>query len=161
MTDALDFAHLPTLADRYEAKALSLNLPPLDLNLKHHFGPGLYIREVTLPVGTYVIGHSHKAPHMCIMLQGQLAIVDENGGHPKVITAPATFIAPAGRKVVYAIEQVVFQNVFATDETDIDKLELMLVDKSPAFLAHEAARLLVSSTSATYPALSPVEVVSP
>jgi len=139
-----------TLADRLEAKALSLNLPPIDCGSRHHFGCGVYIREVTIPAGTYVIGHAHKGPHLCNMLAGTLAFVDENGGPPTVITAPATFVAPAGRKVAFVVEDCVFQNIFATDLTDVDELERLLVTKSPAFVAHEAARALVPSSSMDY-----------
>jgi hypothetical protein len=39
-----------------------------------------------------------------------------------------TFVGKPGRKVAYIIETVVFQNIYATDETDIEKLENMFVE---------------------------------
>ena len=34
--------------------------------VKHHFGSGVYIREVFLPAGTLVLGHAHKEKHITI-----------------------------------------------------------------------------------------------
>ena len=45
-----------------------------------------------------------------------------------------TFVAPKGRKVAYIVETVVFQNIFSTNETDLDKLENMIVDNSDSLL---------------------------
>jgi hypothetical protein len=39
-----------------------------------------------------------------------------------------TFIGKPGRKVAYILETVVFQNVYATEETDIEKLENMFIE---------------------------------
>ena len=126
--------------DTLEAEMLAL--PQVDCPQAHHFGPGIYMREVTIPEGTLVVGHAHRAPHMCILMAGTLRVID-GSGEMREMTAPFIFTAPAGRKVGYAVKgDVVFQNIHATDETDLDKLEAMFVEKSPAFLAAEEARLL-------------------
>jgi hypothetical protein len=52
--------------------------------------------------------------------------------HGDVITyveGPAMFLSPAGRKLGYITEELVIQNIYSTSETDIDKLEEMLVEK--------------------------------
>jgi hypothetical protein len=95
----------------------------------HHFGPGVYIREVTIPAGTFAIGHAHKQPHLNIMLKGKLLLVGD-GGRLEELEAPVIRTTPAGRKVAYILEDVVWQNIYATEETDIDKLEDMFLDKS-------------------------------
>jgi hypothetical protein len=43
-------------------------------------------------------------------------------------------MAKPGRKIAYIIETVVFQNIYSTPETDIEKLENMCVDNSKDFL---------------------------
>jgi hypothetical protein len=103
---------------------------------KHYFGPSLYIKEVTLPAGTVVIGKPHKMEHMCILLQGRMIIAKENGEKIELV-APATFIGSKGRKIAYIIETVVFQNVYATEETDIEKLENMCVENTQPLLEEE------------------------
>ena len=104
---------------------------------QHHFGPGVYIREATLPAGTIVMGHAHRNPCLNVVIKGTMAVLID--GAVKVIEGPATFVSPAGRKLAYIIETTTIQNVFATDETDVDKLEELLVDKSDTWREHELA----------------------
>lgn len=116
--------------------AKSLELPQVDCQTKHYFGPSIYIREVTMPAGAVVIGKPHRKEHMCVMLQGRMIIVDAEGSQ-KELVAPLTFVGSAGRKVAYILETTVFQNILATDETDIDVLENMLVDNTQPMLEGE------------------------
>jgi hypothetical protein len=102
-------------------------MPQVECIEKHHFGPGLYVKEVTMPVGAVVVGKPHKVEHLCVLLQGRMKLVSENGEVIEV-AAPATFVGKPGRKIAYIMETVVFQNIFATDETDVEKLELMLIE---------------------------------
>lgn len=111
-------------------------MPQVDVNTKHYFGPSIYIREITMPAGSVVIGKPHKKEHMCVMLQGKMILVDSDGNKKELI-APMTFVGGAGRKVAYVIETTVFQNILATDETDIDVLENMLVDNTQPVLEGE------------------------
>ena len=111
-------------------------MPQVDCQTKHYFGPSIYIREVTMPAGAVVIGKPHKKDHMCVMLQGRMIIVNADGTR-KELVAPMTFVGSAGRKVAYILETTVFQNILATDETDIDVLENMLVDNTQPMLEGE------------------------
>ena len=111
-------------------------MPQVDCQTKHYFGPSLYIREVTMPAGTVVIGKPHRKEHMCVMLQGRMVVVLGDGTKQELV-APMTFVGSAGRKVDYILETTVFQNILATDETDIDVLENMLVDNTQPMLEGE------------------------
>lgn len=111
-------------------------MPQVDVNTKHYFGPGIYIREVTMPAGSTVIGKPHRKEHMCVMLQGRMIIIDAEGNQ-KELVAPLTFVGGAGRKVAYILETTVFQNILATEETDIEVLENMLVDNTQPMLEGE------------------------
>jgi len=108
-------------------------MPQVDCNTQHYFGPNMYVREVTMPAGSVIIGKAHKAEHMCVMLQGRMLIINEDGSKTELV-APKTFVGTPGRKVAYIVETTVFQNIFVTDETDIDKLENMLVDNTQPLL---------------------------
>jgi len=110
-----------------------LQLPQVDCPVTHHFGPNIYIREVVMPAGTVVVGKPHKTEHMCNMIEGKMIVVNEDGEQMEV-AAPSVFMAKKGRKTAYIIETVRFQNIFSTDETDIEKLENMLVDNSQPLL---------------------------
>ena len=119
-----------------------LDLPQAECPVVHHFGPGIYIREVTLPAGTLAIGHAQRFDHLNIMLTGAVAMVGDDG-QTKVLRAPMIFVGKPGRKLGYVLETCIWQNVYATDERDIDKLEAMFLDKSATWQAHaEAAKQL-------------------
>lgn len=112
-----------------------LDMPQADCPVAHHFGPGIYIREVTLPAGIFAVGHAQRFDHLNIMLTGKVAIVDD--GKVRVLEAPLIFTGKPGRKVGYVIETCVWQNVYATEETDIDALEAHYLDKSENWKAYD------------------------
>lgn len=119
-----------------------LDLPQVECPVVHHFGPGIYIREVTLPTGTLAIGHAQRFEHLNIMLTGAVAMVGDDG-QTKVLRAPMIFVGKPGRKLGYVLETCIWQNVYATEERDIDKLESMFLDKSSTWQVHaEAAKQL-------------------
>lgn len=115
-----------------------------DCPVTHHFGPGVYIREVIMPTGAYVIGRGHVFPHFNVMIEGHLTLINPDGTHTELV-APKTFIAPPGRKIAYIHETVRWQNVYATEETDVDTLETQLFDDNIALLeARQTNALLLS-----------------
>lgn len=67
------------------------------------------------------------------MVSGRMMILQEDGS-TKELVAPMTFMAKPGRKVAYILETVVFQNIYSTPETDIQKLEDMCIDNSKTLL---------------------------
>jgi quercetin dioxygenase-like cupin family protein len=127
------------LADKAERVSLALASPltSVDCPVFHRFGPGIYIREVHLPRGAVVVGHRHKHPHMNVVLRGVIDV--EIDGTTKRIEGPAMLTAPPGRKVALVLEDTVWCNVYATRVTDVETLEAMLLDKSPAAQEYEAA----------------------
>lgn len=119
-----------------------LDMPQVECPVVHHFGPGIYIREVTLPAGTLAIGHAQRFDHLNVMLTGAVAMVGDDG-KTKVLRAPMIFVGKPGRKLGYVLETCIWQNIYATEERDIDKLEETFLDKSATWQAHaEAAKQL-------------------
>ena len=108
-------------------------MPQVECPEENFFGPNVYIKQVTMPAGAVIIGKPHKIDHLCSMVSGRMILVDSNGDK-KELVAPMTFMAPKGRKVAYIVETVIFQNIFSTDETDLDKLENMIIDDSDSLL---------------------------
>ena len=127
-------------------EAMMLAAPQIDCPVSHHFGHGIYMREAFLPAGTYIMGHAHKHEHMNIMLKGKMAVIVN--GEAKVIEGPYIFTGQAGRKFAYIIEDTVFVNAYATEETDVDKLEEMFVDKSDAWKSAQDAALNMQAIDA-------------
>ena len=99
----------------------------------HKFSPGLYIRELHMPVDTIVLGHYHRFPNLCFFERGKLAFHNEDGTNT-IMEAPQVFTAPPGRKLAYVMEEAVFTNVLLNpdNEQDVNKLEDIFFDKSVA-----------------------------
>jgi hypothetical protein len=111
-----------------------------DCPVTHRFGPGIYIREMAAKAGSYLIGHKHLDPHMNVLVSGKVMLFKESG-ETLEISAPFTFVAEPGRKLAYVIEDMVWQNIYATNETNLYKLETMFVEASDTW---EAGRALLS-----------------
>lgn len=128
-------------------EARMLEAPQVECPVVHHFGPGVYIREVTMPAGAFVLGHRHKFLHTNILIQGKLKFMCEDGV-VREFSAPMVMQGKPGRKLAYILEDTIWQNVYATDETDVEKLEEMLLDKSEAWHLHEEQLLKLEESSA-------------
>lgn len=122
-----------------EIESAMLDMPQIDCPVAHHFGPGIYIREVTLPAGIIALGHSQRFKHLNILVTGKVAIVA--GDRVRVLEAPMIYVGEPGRKAGYVIETCVWQNIYATEETDIDKLEAHFLDKSDTWEKHNDEKL--------------------
>ena len=122
--------YLPSIIDNTnEVEKLMLQFPQADCPVRHIFGPGVYIRELSMKADTYAIGHHQNFEHMNVMLKGKVRMYNEDGT-TTILTAPLTFIGKPGRKVGYVLEDTVWQNIYADTEQDVDKLESKYLTKS-------------------------------
>lgn len=113
-----------------------LDFPQVECPVVHHFGPGIYIREVTLPAGSLAIGHAQRFEHLNIMLRGAVVMVGDDG-RLHTLRAPLIFVGKPGRKMGYVLEDTVWQNVYATEERNVDVLEDTFLDKSATWRSHD------------------------
>ena len=94
----------------------------VDIEVVHHFAPGLYAREMRVPKGIMLTGKIHKHRHLNIMSAGKALMVNEAGRHE--VSAPFSFVSEEGTKrAFYALEDVVWTTLHPTDETDLDEIE--------------------------------------
>ena len=121
-----------------------LKLPQVDCPVTHKFSDGLYIRELFMPAGTFAIGHHQNFRHFNVMLKGKVLVLNADGTKTE-LTAPMSFTAEPGRKIGYVIEDMVWQNIYPTNETDIDKLEAHYLTKSDTWqINHDQRHELLS-----------------
>lgn len=93
-----------------------------DCPVVHHFAPGSYAREMTIPKGVLIIGKIHRHAHINVISKGRVRVVTESG--VEVFDAPHTFVSEQGTKrVVFAESETVWTTVHVIDETDLDKIE--------------------------------------
>lgn len=97
--------------------------------VRHIFAPGLYAREMFIPKGTVIVGKIHKHAHVNTISKGKCSVMTEFG--PREIEAPHTFVSDVGTKrVVVALEDVVWTTYHPSHETDLEKLEDEIIAKS-------------------------------
>jgi len=97
--------------------------------VRHIFGAGVYIRELSAPAGTFLIGHMQKTAHMNVMVKGRVLMLNDDGSIG-IREAGFTGELQAGRKIGMVLEDMVWQNIYPTDETDVEILEETYLDKS-------------------------------
>jgi len=121
------------------AKAL-LEEEQCEISTIHRFGGGLYIREAHYPAGTLVVGLEHVSEHMNVLLKGSLKVIDTDGD-PQILTAPHMFVAKAGSKLGLTLEDVVWQNIYVSNSTDVEYLESTLFVTPDDLKEHQARQL--------------------
>jgi len=104
-----------------------LEQPQLVLDVINLFAPGVYARELFMPVGTLATGMIHKTEHISIMLCGRMLIPDGEGGTTEIVGPMVEIAKPGIKRVGYVTEDVRWITIHPTDETDIEILESELV----------------------------------
>jgi hypothetical protein len=122
--------------------------PQADCPLRHYFAPGLYAREMKVPKGTVIVGAVHKREHLIVLSAGRIRLVTD--GEPVEIAAPHTMTCmPEQKNAFIALEDSVWTNFFATDETDTDKLvELLTYSKADELIGGEKNKQLAANKAA-------------
>jgi hypothetical protein len=136
MNDLISAEFDITLPD--EAIRKMLELPQAECGVTHFFGVGVYIKEARVSAGVCAIGALHKTACTNVLVKGRVMMVNPDGSTVELV-APLTFVSYPGRKMGYIIEDMIWQNVCATDETDASKLEDLFLVKDAQLAAVEAS----------------------
>lgn len=104
-------------------------LPQIEPQTVHHFASGLYCKEIILPAGCEAVQHRHNYSHMSVLCSGTAAVTV--GDHRKVYIGPSVIHIVADElHRVEALSECVWLCIHATEETDKDKVDAVLVKKS-------------------------------
>lgn len=122
--------------------------PQADCPVRHHFAPGIYAREMTIPEGVTAVGAVHKTEHLSIISAGHCFLTTDEG--VREIHAPFTMVSKAGAKrALHALTQTVMTTIHPTDERDLDKLcELLTESKSAELIGGTQNRQMLNQRSA-------------
>lgn len=124
-----------SLIDEYEKRLLASGAPMLDVPVTHRFTPGLYIREATAKVGVIYTTRQHKTEHPFVLSKGCVSVFHDDGSVRR-LRAPYTGITPIGaRRLILVHEEAVWTTFHPTTETNVEKLEQLLVEPYPAHAA--------------------------
>lgn len=106
---------------------------PVEIEIVHHFSPGLYAREARIPKGVLLTGKIHKKAHLNIISQGDISVLTEHG--VQRLTAPCTLVSyPGIKRAGFAHEDTVWTTIHATDLTDLEAIEAEFIAKDYAEL---------------------------
>ena len=132
--------HLLTTSDKVElVEGKMLAMPQVECSVKHHFGPGVYMREVSIPADTFSIGHYQNTTHLNHMVKGRVIMLNDDGTTSELV-APIIYTSKPGRKIGYIVEDMVWLNIYPTNETDIDILENTYLTKSNTWEADNESK---------------------
>jgi len=123
------------------------NHEQVELKVKHHFSPGVYVRELFIPAGVMLTGKIHKTEHLNIISQGTIKIIDPESEYE--VSAPTTILSkPGTKRVGLAITDTVWMTVHEnkSNTTDIQELENQIVvdsfDNLDKFISREDKKCL-------------------
>lgn len=103
--------------------------PQLEIPVTHHFLPGFYAREITIPAGATAVGHKHKQHHLNIVLSGHAIVTCD--GKSQEIRAPFTFESqPGAQKAFQVFEDFRLMTVHANSRnlTNVVEIEREIFD---------------------------------
>ena len=98
--------------------------------LKHTFADGIYVRQMSMKIGSVVVGAIHKHLHVWFLLTGHISVATEDAIEDYI--APCYVVAtPGTKRVIYANEESIFVNIHKnpTNSQDIEWLEKEIVAK--------------------------------
>ena len=98
------------------------------LSVSHHFSDGLYAKEMLIPKDAFAMQHKHEYSHLSILAKGRVLVkVDEDVSE---YAAPACINIVGGKyHSIMALEDSVWFCIHATEETDLDKIDEVLIEQ--------------------------------
>jgi quercetin dioxygenase-like cupin family protein len=109
--------------------------------INHHFSAGVYAKETRIPVGHVLVQHKHKFSHLSILASGSIELMVD--GERKIIHAPACLTIEADKHHgVKSLTDVVWYCIHATECTDMDDIDEVLIVPSDVAQAQKLAQCL-------------------
>lgn len=100
----------------------------IDTNIVHNFSDGLYAKQMTIPKGFVAGQHAHTFSHLSVLAKGKVLVKTDTD--ERVYEAPACIeIKKQTNHMITALEDAVWFCIHATDETDVDRIDEVLIQK--------------------------------
>ena len=97
-----------------------LSLPQVEMQVKQHFLPGVYTRELLIPKGVVLTGCVHKEECVTIISKGEILIATQDGGQRLI--AGDSFVTPKGiKRVGLAVEDTLCVTVHKYNGLPLDE----------------------------------------
>jgi hypothetical protein len=132
--------NMPTLAEIRSLESAMRAAPTghVEIPVQHHFAPGVYCREITIPAGVCIVGKLHRTQHLISLQAGEVTIYTDRG--MERIVGPRTWTTyPGTKRAIFAHTDATLMTIHVTDETDVDVIESQIIE--PELLGHEQEAL--------------------
>jgi len=114
----------------------------IEPKIQHHFGGGVYAKEMHIPANHVLLHHKHKFDHLSVLAQGSIELIVD--GKLQVIHAPACLtIAAHLHHGVKSLTDVIWFCIHATDCIDEDEIDKTLTDSHDINQAISIAKTLI------------------
>ena len=111
-------------------KAMIEGVAPIELETRHRFHGGMYMREVFRPAGCIIVGKVHKKEHFYIVLSGTVVITTDTG--VTEVTGPYVFESvPGTKRAVFAKTDAICITIHVAESTTVEEVENELVEEDP------------------------------
>jgi quercetin dioxygenase-like cupin family protein len=109
--------------------------------INHYFSAGVYAKETLIPAGQILVQHKHKFDHLSILASGSVELMVD--GEKRIVHAPACLTIEADKHHgVKSLTDVVWYCIHATDCTDTDEIDEVLIAPGNADQVQELAQCL-------------------
>ena len=100
----------------------------MEMLIHHDFSSGVYAKEARIPAGYLCVQHKHKFDHLSILATGSVELLVDD--KVSVVHAPACLTIEAGKvHSIRAITDVMWYCIHATDCTDIESVDEVLIEE--------------------------------
>jgi hypothetical protein len=114
-----------------ELQAAMLTLPQAELETRHYFADGMYLRELPRPAGCTIVGKVHKKEHFYMVVSGEVTVIGD--GVRETVVGPRIFVCkPGTKRAVYAHTDAVCITVHRVSSEDLGEIEEELVVADPS-----------------------------
>ncbi|MBA8680514.1 hypothetical protein [Stenotrophomonas tumulicola] len=127
----------PSLSDILRLQELCEQMPQAEMPVEHVFLPGQYLRKMSMPAHSLVVGKRHRYRH-ALIVTGHVTVRTADGMHE--LQGTHIIDSPAGMKrAIYAHSPSELVTVHLTDETDLDRIEALVImpDDEPLALENQ------------------------
>tara|TARA_R110002020_G_scaffold102836_1_gene241125 strand:- start:218 stop:757 length:540 start_codon:yes stop_codon:yes gene_type:complete len=99
--------------------------------LKHSFSDNIYVREISIPKGTVLVGKIHKHEHPNFLMSGKVRVVTEETS--EVLEGPLSMISsPGTKRALIALTDLVWITIHhnPTNTRDLKEIEKIVIADS-------------------------------
>jgi hypothetical protein len=105
------------------AESVIENLPPVECPTTHHFLPGWYIREITMPAGTILTSKIHRTEHPFHVSRGIVSVWTQNHGTIRICGPYSGVTKPNTRRLIYVWEECVWATFHPGNWSSVEEVE--------------------------------------